>query len=432
MPPLTLTTDKLNDLQLDLMKGASSGNASMIRAALGAGAQWDIPNPDPDPTAPKARRWTPLGLAVAHNHLDAARTLLYAGADPNQADPAGDAPLHLLGGALEPAQELLDLLIAHAADPNRRTLNGPERTVGRVKTVADDPPLLTLLTQYRHWPLAERLLKHAVDPTLCSSTGQTALHRMMAARWNGKPLPKAPGFPVERLVALVPTLIERGVDVTACDVEGRTALDLAAFISPVVQALIEAGGTMAPTTRNLLALSAANKLPASEMVRVASWLDLPSARGPKGATVVHQWARENAIESLEHWCATPDRPLYGLLETMDLRGETPLFAAVKTGSLDAARWLLDHGVRADRTNRDGNTTLHVALGTNRQPGLDAMMLLLVEHDAPADRLNKHGVCALSQQNHSPSPWVVAWERRQLLQSANDEGSTNHPRARSRL
>jgi ankyrin repeat protein len=54
-----------------------------------------------------------LHAAVARNHIECARLLLAAGADPNQEDVDGCVPMWQLA-----SEEMLDLLLAHGADPN--------------------------------------------------------------------------------------------------------------------------------------------------------------------------------------------------------------------------------------------------------------------------------------------------------------------------
>ena len=62
---------------------------------------------------------TPLAAQVYMRHRDVAALLLERGADVDQADRAGFTPLHL--AAANGRAELVELLLAHGADPSPRT-----------------------------------------------------------------------------------------------------------------------------------------------------------------------------------------------------------------------------------------------------------------------------------------------------------------------
>jgi ankyrin repeat protein len=81
---------------------AESGDADIVAWLLGRDA-------DPNFTSTGD---TALHAAVARGHLECARLLLHAGANPNQQDVDGCVPMYRVA-----SDEMLDLLLAHGADP---------------------------------------------------------------------------------------------------------------------------------------------------------------------------------------------------------------------------------------------------------------------------------------------------------------------------
>ena len=80
-----------------------NGNAEAVSWLLANGAKPDFTSTGD----------TALHAAVAGNHLECARLLLQARADPNQQDVDGCVPMIRVK-----SDEMLDLLLAHGADPN--------------------------------------------------------------------------------------------------------------------------------------------------------------------------------------------------------------------------------------------------------------------------------------------------------------------------
>jgi ankyrin repeat protein len=140
-----------------LIQAARTGSLDTIRFLLDSGADVNLPGPTGD-------GWdaTPLQHAILARQPGAARLLLDLGADPNRVSgPNAPAPLLLAAGDTDPT--LVNLLLAHGADPavegeggvtplsravSAGTINGPDRPMFggcRVETVrallAHDPAL---------------------------------------------------------------------------------------------------------------------------------------------------------------------------------------------------------------------------------------------------------------------------------------------------
>ncbi len=134
---------------------------------------------------------TPLHRAASYGHLDAARLLLDAGADPNARAKEGETPLHL--AALYGGAELITLLLARGADVNARTQAGlaplhlaaVRGDVGIARALLDsgadlearDPgenmPLHRAASE-GHAPLVELLLSRGADLEARGYNGMTA------------------------------------------------------------------------------------------------------------------------------------------------------------------------------------------------------------------------------------------------------------------
>jgi len=151
--------DEAGDSGTALIGASRSGSIEAIKLLLDSGADINLPGPTGDD-------WdaTPLQHAILQRQTAAVRLLLDRGADPNRSGgPGSAAPLFLAAGDTDPT--ILELLLAHGADPtveaengatplsvavSSGTLKGPDRPMFggcRVETVrsliAHDPQLPT-------------------------------------------------------------------------------------------------------------------------------------------------------------------------------------------------------------------------------------------------------------------------------------------------
>ena len=154
-----------------LMWAARSGAVDSIKVLLDAGA-----NPD----ARDARNgWTPLFHAIHKGQAGAVRLLLERGVNPNT--PAGMLrPLAMAAADRDPA--IVQLLLAHGADPNARGIGGSTAlsvaVSGGALTDLDRP-----LFGGCHPATVAALLKH--DPTLRLPDTIASREALWWARFHG-------------------------------------------------------------------------------------------------------------------------------------------------------------------------------------------------------------------------------------------------------
>jgi ankyrin repeat protein len=236
-----------------LMYAARQGAADALRALVAAGS--DLNLTDPEGT-------TALMLAINNAHYDTATMLVEHDADPNVADVTGMTALyavvnmHTLGDlpgrpAPKPtgrasALDVARTLLIHGANPNprlskpilQRQHSGGDAALGEGAT-----PFLRA-AKTGDIAMMRLLREHGADPALTTKNQTTAV--MFAAGPASGGL--GGSFPVADAdkIAAIRFSIEQGVDVNAVDVNGQTALHVAAGQSSerIVSALIERGAKL--------------------------------------------------------------------------------------------------------------------------------------------------------------------------------------------
>lgn len=228
-------------------------------------------------------RFTPLVLAIQHQHVDVVRFLLEHGADPNFLTDVGpqsfhkwhegiqdESPLHI--AARYPSLEIAELLLQHGAEINWKAPSTftpliqaiyGERGKGNPKMVKflldhgadpnllgndESPPLLNAVWARATWSPDEDsikiLLDHGADPNLQNRYGETPLQRatlvprlsVIRALLEHKANPniqddkgKTPLFSpaLQERVDILQELINYGADMYIRNKEGETAFDVA-------------------------------------------------------------------------------------------------------------------------------------------------------------------------------------------------------------
>jgi uncharacterized protein len=235
-----------------LIFAARTGEAASARVLLAAGADVNVKvslgahTETPDLKTPAALM-TPLLMATASGHEEISKFLVENGADPNVWD-GGAAPIHyaVMEGLsyfhYRPSMnELVQVLLAHGADPNVRfertivttrgydTDNIPGRgaTPFLMAAAAPDPELMRIL------------LAAGADPNLTTSENVTAL---MAAAGVTRSEAYTEIQQRDALEA-IRMIVELGADVNATSDIGRTALHGATQMvaDPIIQYLAEQG-----------------------------------------------------------------------------------------------------------------------------------------------------------------------------------------------
>jgi len=148
----------------------------------------DIDLPDPDGVSP-------LLLAILNANWDLAKQLIVAGADVNQWDIFGEAPLvtavdsrnRIDGGraSIDPTNTtgglaIVNLLLEHGADPNMQLLFKPANVRGTVYTRGVTP--LIRAAYNADLEVVKILLAHGADATISTADRQTPIHAVLAGR----------------------------------------------------------------------------------------------------------------------------------------------------------------------------------------------------------------------------------------------------------
>ncbi|HUK33109.1 MAG TPA: ankyrin repeat domain-containing protein [Vicinamibacterales bacterium] len=222
----------------------------------------DIDLPDPDGVSP-------LLLAIMNANWDLAKQLIVAGADVNQWDIFGEAPLltavdlrnRIDGGraSIDPinttkGMQIVNLLLDHGADPNMQLFFKPANVRGGGATYTRGATPLIRAATDGDLEVVKILLAHGADATLYMADRQTAIHAVLAGRATEsqaleliKVLQKA-GTDVnvvalinheeevrggsalhyavrKRYKEVIKLLTSFGIDMNAVDQDGLTALD---------------------------------------------------------------------------------------------------------------------------------------------------------------------------------------------------------------
>jgi len=219
-----------------LLFAARHGDLGVARRLVAAGA-------DVNDTAPMGT--SALVIAAMSGHADVAAYLLDQGADPNAADP-GYTALHAT--ALRGLPTLTTALLDRGADPDAPVVTGsPGRRNSPDYVLEHDVVGASPLWLAAHFSEPEVMAAIAAagaDPGFAMPDGATPLMAAVAARRRTEPgLTPDPAKNEQRILACVTVAIEAGVDVTATDAAGDTALHTAARrrLDSVVRVLVEAG-----------------------------------------------------------------------------------------------------------------------------------------------------------------------------------------------
>ena len=249
-----------------LMFAARQGSIDAARALADAHA--DLDAVDPEGTSA-------LITAIINDHFDLASALLEKGANPNVADQTGMAPLYATvdmhnfrwsPGAGRPlrltdrrdavalAQELMD----HGANPNARlikTIYGRYQQLGGDATLGEGSTPFMRAAKSHDMAMMSLLLKAGADATVRQEDRTTAV--MIAIGGNARGLGGRPGqnggTGLDPAIQTIELCLQHGVDVNAFNVDGQTALHVAAAsrTNSTIEFLVGKGADLDVTdTRN--------------------------------------------------------------------------------------------------------------------------------------------------------------------------------------
>jgi uncharacterized protein len=233
-----------------LMYAAQQGSLDAARTLVAAGASLNLA--DPDGT-------TALVVATINGHYDTAALFAEKGADPSLADTAGMAALYAavdmstLGEVYgRPARkstskltavDLMTVLLAHGANPNAQLKSAtlPRAHTPGEATLGEGTTPLMRAAKNGDAAGMKLLLDHGADPAMVQKNHTTAL---MLAAGLGRGLGVfAKDYATEaEMVEAVKVLLNWHVDVNAVNDSGQTALHFAAQASDDIVRLLVASG----------------------------------------------------------------------------------------------------------------------------------------------------------------------------------------------
>ena len=171
-----------------LLYAARENCRACVDVLLAKGADIDLPDPD---------GVSPLHLAVMNANWDLAKQLIDAGANVNQWDIFGEAPLFTaVGGrsrtdggraSIDPPNqttgiELVRLLLERGANPNMQLFFRPANVRGATNTRGSTP--LIRDANGNDVEVVKLLLEHGADATVYMADRQTPIHAVLAGRAN--------------------------------------------------------------------------------------------------------------------------------------------------------------------------------------------------------------------------------------------------------
>jgi ankyrin repeat protein len=257
---------------------------------------------------------TALLFAAREGHLEAARALIEAGADVNQASPADQStPIVMAAG------------------------NG-------------------------HFDLAKFFLDYGADPNAANNLGLTPLYAAIDLQWAAKGWFPSPGIGQEKLSYLdfMTALLDAGANVNA-----RLGKKLWFRASGDHSWIDPAGATAFWRAAQSLDLTAMRML----LARGAD-PDIPTTGGDTPFTVACGigWGYHYSVNSPDYQWMDAVKFLMQLgadVNAADVRGYTPLHGAAYLGNAEMITYLIDHGADVKAVAKDKNTVADMANGPTR-------------------------------------------------------------------
>lgn len=280
---------------------------------------------------------SPVADAAQLGDLEAVRTLLQQGADPNAAQSDGLTGLHW--AALNDKLGIVEILLYAGA------------TVSPITRVGGYTPL-HLASQSGHGEVARALLEAGADANAYTSTGVSSLH--FAAQADAAEAIRA--------------LIEHGAEVDARDsFSSRTPLMFAANRGALeaTQVLVGADADLSATTnvKDYVEISKEANTDRARRNRIRAAAEPPEPEANRGGGRGNN-AGNNARNASRAPCVAPGLPeIRSSTEQIgDQGGFTALHFAAREGRIGAARLLVEAGADVDQvTGGDQSTSLLVAV-----------------------------------------------------------------------
>ncbi len=210
-----------------LLYAARENCIACVDVLLSNGADIDLPDPD---------GVSPVHVAIMNANWDLAKRLIEKGADVNQWDIYGEAPLFTAvggrartgnaGSSIDAPNEtngltIVRMLLEHGANPNMQLFFRPANVRGATNTRGSTP--LIRAANNNDMEVVKLLLEHGADATVYMADRQTPIHAVLAGRASEKDA-----------LELIRVLHEAGTDVNSValvvhmeEVRGGSALHYA-------------------------------------------------------------------------------------------------------------------------------------------------------------------------------------------------------------
>jgi len=307
---------------------------------------------------------SPLLYAANHADEEVVSLLLKQGADPLQADKAGNLPLHK---AIERNLPSMVSLLLDASEKQDKQAKETQKSVNR-RDGSLEPPLVRA-ARLESTDIAEELLSAGALPSYGTPNGYTAL---MAAAEKGN-------------LDMVSLLIGAKSDVNAIE-SGSQATALTYAIRggqlPIVEALVEAGADPDHLAKSRHPLQEA--IGQKEVnIPIFDYLYSKSKQAKDyGAILLFDAAasgNKQIVASLLQRHINPN--------TRGQVGETPLSTALSNGHVEVALLLIEHGAKDEIKSKRGPSMMEMAM---KSDNIDVLQKLL-EYGADVNMKTREGL-----------------------------------------
>lgn len=310
---------------------------------------------------------TRLQDAIDAGDLNRVKSLIEAGANPNDAGNLIHPPLHQAIVKGDPTIAYY-LLTDGKADPHHLDFRG-------------DPPLKLAVIK-GDWFIAKEILAQKGDPDIADADKRTPLF-----------------FVRENHINLLELLIDNKANVNARDNNGDTPLHYCAALPAIVTALLQAGAN--PSLKNndskasFQAVLESNPSDGEVIIALSRAGSIISQTDQNGKNALHYLVTGDNVKAVEYTLKqAPD-----IIHSVNAKGKTSfatLLDASWSGHVSETKrkiiaLLLQAGADPNTTNKEGETWLHLAAaGGNNVPVIES----LAKYGVDLNRKNNRGKTAV--------------------------------------
>ncbi|KAI4144975.1 MAG: hypothetical protein LQ340_006475 [Diploschistes diacapsis] len=336
----------------ELVHAASGGHASITKILVNHKSYSDS----------KLSKAIALFQACLGGHLETAKVLLTAGADPN-GNPTRHHPTPLEAGFEKRHMEIISLLLSFGAQPHFQYEDNKESVIERASASGDLSMVKLLLSQ-------DVRETESSDTQAARSSLDTAL---AAAVTHGQR-------------EMVSYLLERGANVKSCGEKPLRAACKAGYIE-CIRPLLRYGVDLdLQDQKGVTALMLASRHRSEgclkPLLQHGANANLQDESGDTALIIACRYNDTGNVELLlQHWANA---------NLQDKSGNTALMRASVHGIKGCLELLLRHGANANLQDKSGDTALMIACRYDNPGNVE----LLLQHRANANLYDKRGKTAL--------------------------------------